>query len=384
MIKNLVFHIGDPKNGSSSIQRALQTRAWQCDTVSVAPQKELNASALANSLIPARSPGKYQAQFSKKKKWVENTDADLGIISAEFFSGAEPEALLAALHEFMPVQADAARIIAYVRPHAGRALSGYAQRVKTGAYKGTLTKFVKTLEGRTILNYHARFDKWQKVFGDRFTLRPFVREQMRDGDVVSDFFHEALQGETFTLVTPETSNESLSLAEIAAMRVVQTQWMGAEVPKFLRLSLGAAIGRELGAFPDRSKTKLQLDRMNAARIRDLYREDAAQLDAQFFAEPLMERALIRAIEEAPPEIQSLDAAEYYDPADIERMGQISGEITVLVKEMPHAWRQDYHVKKGQVTGDDIKKVSRKRQKNATQVWELLQQMADVLARAKTP
>jgi hypothetical protein len=155
-------------------------------------------------------------------------------------------------------------------------------------------------------------------------------------------------------------------------------------PKFLRLSLGAAIGRELGAFPDRSKTKLQLDRMNAARIRDLYREDAAQLDAQFFAEPLMERALIRAIEDAPPEIQSLDAAEYYDPADIERMGQISGEITVLVKEMPHAWRQDYHVKKGQVTGDDIKKVSRKRQKNATQVWDLLQQMADVLARAKTP
>lgn len=380
MIKNLVFHIGDPKNGSSSIQRALQTRAWKCDSISVAPQKELNASALANSLIPARSPKKYEAQFTRKKKWVEKTDADLGIISAEFFSGAEPEALLAALQEFMPAQADGARIIAYVRPHAGRALSGYAQRVKTGAFKGTLTRFVKTLEGRTILNYHARFDKWQSVFGDRFTLRPFIREQMRDGDVTADFFHEALQGAEFTLRSPEKTNESLSLAEIAAMRVVQTQWMEADVPKFLRLSLGAAIGRELGGFDGRSKTKLQLDRVNAARIRELYREDAAQLDAQFFDEPLMERALIQAVEEAVPEVQSLEATDYFNPATIDEMGRIAGEITTLVKDMPHAWRQDYHVKKGQVTGEDIKKISRKRQKNATEVWGLLQQMAQAMAK----
>lgn len=382
MIKTLVFHIGDPKNGSSSIQKAMQMGACQCDTLSIVAQEELNASALANSLIQKRSPQKYEREFGRKRQWAEANDADLGLVSAEFFSGAKPRALLRAMQENLPEHAATARIVAYVRPHASRLVSSYAQRVKTGTYTGYLNTFVN--QGRKLpkFHYYGRFEKWHKVFGDRFTLRPFVREEMLNGDVVADFFNVALQGVPFTLAPMKNANESLTLEEIAAMRLVQSVLIEQQVPDFLRLSIGGAIGRELGQFPNRSDKKLRLNRPNAQKVADLYMDDAKRLDETFFEGAPMQRALTEAVEKAAPSFQFVATDKHYSAEEADRLRALASEMARLVNDMPQAWRKSYQAQIGQIPQDRADALSPERFRNAEAAWEALRGIVRIMLRAE--
>ncbi|TDK50893.1 hypothetical protein [Antarcticimicrobium luteum] len=387
MIKTLVFHIGDPKNGSSSIQKAMQARACRSKGVRYVSQPELNASALANAINPNKgTPEKRLTRrrklFSEKAEWARTNDADLGLISAEFFSSVPPKALIKALDEFMPQYTDTARIIAYVRPHAGRALSGYAQRVKTGTELGTLDQSIAGQRERRMLKYAPRFLRWHEAFGDRFTLRPFLREEMRDGDVVSDFFHTALQGAPFSLEAIPSTNESLALEEVAAMRRVQGRLVADEVPDFLRLSLGGAIGRALAGQPRRYRTRIVLSRAHAQALHALFLEDAQQLDQVFFGRSLMVAALEEAVGTGAAEGQSLEPLDYYSEAQLQRMEDIAGEIAALVKAEPRGWRLEYQRRTGQRQDriEDQKKPQVLRQ-NAARVWTLLDELVRELAPA---
>lgn len=381
MIRELVIHIGDPKNGSTSIQRAMQAGACQCDSVSLAVQPELNASALANSLNPNRGNAKRRAQarprlFAEKARWVQETDADVGILSAEFFSAVAPTAVQAALSEFLPQQAGGTRILAYVRPHAGRALSGYAQRLKTGAFKGTLEDFVRYLGQAPALYYTPRFAAWQETFGAGFTLRPFIRDQLRDQDVVSDFFHHVLRGAPFVLEDIASTNESLALQELAALRQVQDRFIQQEVPRFLRLSLGAAIGQALAGQPRRYRDKLQLDRANAERLQKLFAADTRALDQQFFDRPMMAQALDQAVDRAIPEAQDICADAYFSTDQLAQLDRLATEVAALVKQRPQAWRPEYQRRNGQrldQLGDGPGAAAKRR--NAEQVWALLAEIA---------
>lgn len=381
MLDTLVFHIGDPKNGSSSIQQAMQSGACHCPTVSWLPQREMNASALANCLKPSKGDAVERAQtqaelFGEKAAWARNGTADLGVISAEFFSTVRPKVLLAALAEYLPDYADTTRIIAYVRPHAGRVLSGYGQRVKTGTFTGTLADFVVSLPDRSHLAYAPRFARWKDSFGDRFTLRPFLRGELRDGDVVADFFHQVLQGAAFTLDPVPSTNEALTLPELTAMRRVQDRFITAELPGFLRLSLGGALGRLLTDRDGRYPGKLALDRAAALRIRMEFLEDARALDAQFFDRPLMQQAIEGAVETAIPEAQSLEGTDYYPAAHLTQLEQLADDIARLVKQRPRAWRRDYQRRNGQrFDAASGGRDGRAQQKNAEQVWSLLGDLA---------
>lgn len=381
MIRSLVFHIGDPKNGSTSIQQALQARAWHCAQTTIIPQEELNASALARALDPEfTTPEKYQRQIGAKKKWVAENTGDLGVISAEFFFSVPPETLMAMLRKEFPEQAATARVIAYVRPHAPYAVSSFAQGLKTGMFTtGTrhgLAGFIEHRTQRDRLTYLDRFSQWRKVFEERFTLRPFIREDMAGGDVVQDFFTTLLREEPFTLSPIPASNQSLTLEELAGIRVLQSALIARKVPVFLRLSLGGAIGQGLARQTERTKNRLSLHRAGAEMLAETCRTDATALDAAFFEGAPMTRALEQAVSTARPDPQSLEPEDYFSPAAMKDLRRLAAQIAKRLAKRPHAWRQQYQARIGQrpETDQDPAQV-----KNARAVWRALDEVYPLLA-----
>jgi hypothetical protein len=380
MIKDIIFHIGDPKTGSSSIQKALHSRAWTCDSVSIAPQRELNASALANSINPRRNPKKYAREFSKKAQWAADTDADLGVISAEFFSSVKPPALVKALEKYLSAYAQTARVVAYVRPHASRIVSNYSQHVKVGAFIGGFREFLDLPEVRSKLVYTPRFECWQKVFADRFTLRAFIQEELKDHDVTTDFFHVALSGVPFLLERAGASNEAMMLEEVAGMRVVQSVLKKRRIPAFLRMPIGAAIGCELAALEGRSGNRLALNREQAKKILTHYRTDAQGLDARFFEGGPMERALVEASDRAAASVPPVRADAYFLKDAIEHLRGLARDLAKLVKAKPFVWRESYQLRTGQVHKDDVRALNESQQENIAAVWAILEQIVQTLAK----
>jgi hypothetical protein len=386
MVKDLVIHIGDPKTGSSAIQTALHQGACSCETVTFVSQPEVNASKLALTLQPRPENAVQKAKarerlFRERAAWAQAHDADLGILSAEFFAGAEPQRLEETLREFMPQYVDNVRIIAYVRPHAGRILSGYAQELKVGSYLGQLDEFVPVAHRKRMHKYASRFAKWQEVFGSRFTLRPFVREKLRRNDVVEDFFHTLLHGAEFHLNPVKDVNQSLALEELAAMRFLQGLFVGHDIPPFLRLALGAATARILTAQSNRYRSKLRLDRHNAERIRSLFLEDAKEMDAHFWNEPLMVSDLDSAVEKAisTPRMQPIQAEVYYSAGQLAHLEQLAEAIAGLLKVRRFAWYHE-HLRRSSMRFDCLEDEPNHEQKrkNADQVWALLDEIVALL------
>jgi hypothetical protein len=379
MIKTLVFHIGDPKNGSSSIQGALLDQTCQCDTVRIARPRELNASGLANSLLDQDKPRRRKRLWRQKRAWALEEAADIGVISAEFFARVRPALLHRVLHEHLPEHAAEARVLAYVRPHAAWIASAYGTRVKTGGTLDTLSEFAARTSQGVFMNYHARFARWREVFGDRFTLRPFSAAQLHGGDVVTDFFHQILDGASFSFTASAAVNKSLSVEEIAAMRVIQEALMRLEVPKPLRLALGGALGRELeGRARLSGNNRLRLDRASAEGIRSKCIEDAYALDRGFFRQPLMVAALDRAVEEALPQEQSVEARDYFSNARVTEMQEIVAALVPPLMANPGAWRKDYRFRKAPRSVHGKAAAGAEQQADIEHVWAQITQLVLIM------
>lgn len=235
------------------------------------------------------------------------------------------------------------------------------------------------------------------MFGDRFTLRPFIREAMQGQDVVTDFFHTVLQGAPFTLSPMAQTNEALSLDELAGMRVVQSVLIERDVPRFLRLSLGGAIASGLAAIPGRSRRRLQLDRASAAIVRAGFRKDAEALDAEFFPDGLMVQAVDAALSGTLDAAPSLEPDSYFSTAAQRDLRQLAGQVADLVDKEPHAWRDTYLRRIGQFgygerqawarpNAGGLGKLSATvlpKRRNAAAVWDTLDRLCLVLAAGRS-
>lgn len=379
MIKDLLFHIGDPKTGTSSIQMVLQRRAWRCDSLRLVPQDYVNATPLANALRSDGPAGALEREFSHIRDWFSAQDGDLGVVSSEYFARRSPVALRRALDSYFPAQSAGTRVLAYVRPHASRLVSAYGQRLKTGSFGGTLEEFAGYMVTVPTLFYAGRFPQWRSTFGENMTLRPFLRDELRDGDVTADFLFHALGTADFERLEIDAVNESLSVAELAGLRLVQTAFIAAGLADHHKLALGGALQRRLGALPGRGGEKPALDRTTAERLHAAYAEDARALDQAFFGRPLMEEELLRARETARAAPQDFTPQRHFSPRQCERMEQAAAAIAKLVTAMPRAWRQDYQVSIGQRDETAREASSEQHRRNAEAVWQKLDLLAQVLA-----
>lgn len=310
MVKELIFHLGNRKTGSTSIQDMLAQNAIVCADKTLFYPTKTNHISLAKTLGVNHSPAQRAERFTKLARRLGKSDADIGVISAEYFESVDPHILKATLDEFLPEYRDNTRLIAYVRPHAERFLSNYAEQIKLGQFYGSLEKFLEKMQKAGVLEYTPKFEAWRDVFGDRFELRPFIRDWLAHKDVVHDFIGYALGDVDFTLPKTEPSNSSLSLEYLALIREFQRVLRQKKNLKQLQVALGKQLGRSLAQFPRHRHTRLALHTDIVEALIDSYHEDAISLDAAFFPEVRpMETALLSAREAAIPAPQSLQAED---------------------------------------------------------------------------
>jgi hypothetical protein len=330
VVGELVIHLGDCKTGTTSIQATLAKRLWRADGQDIAYNVPFNHIPLAKSLTEGGLERIRRCQ--REAMGLGNSDAPFGVISAEHFEFVDPARLQEAITEFFPDYRNRLRLIAYVRPHADRILSTYAERTKKGEIDLDLDDFAKVVVRRGRFVYHKRFAKWRALFGDQFTLRPFIRSELVDGDVVTDFFSFLLRGAPFSVPANRTQNQSLSVEDLMMMRHIQRR-MGAQGSIHdAQRAFGWNFSEILGAAPwpeGHKGTKLRLHRQLAETLIDVYRQDAAILDRDYFADrdAPMTRALDASLANTTDMPVSTDPAHYHDPAAL-RLMQCWGDFMV--------------------------------------------------------
>lgn len=318
MVGEIVFHLGDCKTGTTSVQGTLASGDWTTRSGDIVYPARVNHIPLAKTLsVPAEKP-KEATRFAAVRRAFAQSDAAHGVISAEHFEFVDPEEVARAIETHLSDYAGRIRLIAYVRPHADRLVSTFAERAKKGLFMGSLEDMHDELVASRLLFYTPRFQRWRTLFGEAFTLRPFLRDRLWREDVVQDFFKFVMGGDGFEITRPTTRNESLSVEDIAMMRAIHTmirkRYSGPQVRQAQR-AFGWYMADLLGQTPLKDGTKPRLHRDLAARVVETYAEDAAALDAAFFDGAPMSRALAAAPDKAVERPQSFVAKDHFSPAE---------------------------------------------------------------------
>ncbi len=334
----LVFHLGDMKTGSTAIQTALSSKSWTCDSVSLLyPHANKGhhiafAESLSGRVDGSRTDKRVRVILAE----IAATPSDVAVISAEHFERVDPTVLRAVIETYMPEMLQGARFLAYVRPHADRFPSSYAERVKIGGYPGTLTEFQTLLHHRKTLVYTPRFLAWRETFGAAFELRPMIRDLLYRKDVVADFLQFALQTEDFTLATPPDTNESLSLENLAILRHLQLRLLeGHSEVQDYQGTIGRALARRMNASAYRNGTKVGIHKALAKVVRRQYAADAAALDAAFFKGTPMSDALNAAPAKAVGTAQSVRIEDHFSPREQYLINTFIDQTVVLINADPN-------------------------------------------------
>ena len=344
--KTLIFHIGDHKTGSTSIQAAFARNKVTLKNRTIFYPAKLAHNYLKESFKAYSRPQRKAAHkkaiatFENLAGRIETARADFCLISGESFEGVDPAVFHAIVTRYFAEAADDIRVVAYVRPHAARLLSSFCERLKNGnarAMGDTLDTFFTHTSKNRRFHYLPRFSAWRDAFGDQFILRPFVRDQLYQGSVVADFIRHGFAQEDFRIEEVDHANQSLCLEDLMRLKVLQSQH--AKHPHKLNHALGWEAARLLGTLPaPQTRTRLGLHKALARNIHSTYLQDARAMDQRFFdAKPLLETELTHAVDHATEAAQSLDPSAWLGAGEMRSLTVLATLIGNMTRADPGKW-----------------------------------------------
>lgn len=348
--KTLIFHIGDRKTGSTSIQLAFARQQVSLSGRSVFYPARLTNNELFKLCRAYADPEHPKAQaeacgeLRKIAAKVRAAETDFCLLSAEGLEDTPADILDSVIAEFFADTADDIRLIAYVRPHAPRILSSYAERTKVGlrnVVAGNLEDFFDLAVSRHLFFYTPRFAALRKHFGNRFILRPMIPDQLYRNSVVDDLVRHAFDTEDFAILGDTRSNESLCLEDLMRLKVLQSHiGQTKKAQRLERPALGWEFTRLIGQMPPPDNpTKLRLHASLAARIKETYQDDARAMDQAFFdGQPLLESDLDRAIDTAIAAPQPMDPKDHFSASELRSLEVLSRTVASLFSNKTVDWQ----------------------------------------------
>lgn len=351
MAKTLILHIGDPKTGSALLQEVLFERRFTSPERRIDYPPRLNAAFLANTLRRVGVADQKPAEFAALAEWARASSGEVLVVSADQFGQIAPSEVLAAFQDHLPELVPTLRVIAYTLPHADRFLGTFSQKVKVGQYGLTMESLFDEMDKSGDLTSHARFAGWREVFGDRFTLRPFVAAELRDGDVVADFFGLILGDAPFTVGKEVLANQPLPAEILAGLSVVHRILDRQGLSDGTMHNIGTRMGR---LFVDSGKkgTEIGLDRALFKRLNDRCRPDAKAVDQDFFGKPVLASALdqsARAAKSTPPD---LSPQSQFKAPILRALRLRAQSLAKEVRAHPGIWTSRFKQEVGRTTAAD--------------------------------
>lgn len=333
MIKNLCIHIGDHKSGTTSIQTALVDPSLKVDGKSICYPTRRSHNGIAKKITAKNETIFLRKRLTAIAEDFKNSDAEWGFLSAEEFEGFHAKALKNFISEWFPEHLETVKIVAYVRPHAQRLLSNFAEDVKIGCFDNDLNAYFDHEVRTKRFIYTPRFESWRQVFGDRFILRPMLRDQLADGDVVLDFLSQVCGTDNITLPEPKDTNSSLGLEDLAALREMHIA-CAERLPNW-RHALGWHWQTLMTDMPGGVKTtRVALDEQLAEKVLKTYGKDAAALDAAFFGGTQMLDCLEKDVQKTVPLPQSIRAEDHFGEAELYRLQIVARLVADMSALLP--------------------------------------------------
>lgn len=342
--RTLIFHIGDHKTGTTSIQTALAT-----GRVFVNGRKPFYSADMAHNYVVKhfKTLSKNPAGGGVARKNVEalaNAVADatenVCVISAEAFEDIDPLVFRSIAHAHFGRSFDDVRVVGYVRPHAQRIVSSFAEQTKIGVFLEDLTSFSEKVSRKKRFDYYPRLAAWRDALGDTFVIRPFVRNALHQGSVVHDLMHSALGDVDIAVEEGDKQNESASLEDLLRIKYIH-QEMGeiGKSPQKFRHSFGWLISHLLDDLPrSATRTKIGLHRDLAERTRARYLKDARRVDQEFFGgTPHLEEGLDKALEEAIDAPQPSDPRAFFSGSELRSLDLTVSLARIMLQNGKEPW-----------------------------------------------
>ncbi len=326
MTRRLILHVGDCKTGSTILQSMLARGDCTPEGLRLFSPGQGMHGPLARSL--GDRPALYPARWDGIAKRLSEADWDVAVLSSELFEFINPRKVARAVARHLaPLNAEL-RVIAYIRPHAARVLSQFAENLKLAHDTDDFAAFMVRFVAAGRLDFSARLTAWREAFGDAFIVRPFERAFLNQSDVRHDFLNLILDGAPYTLTNSgQDDNASLALPDLALMRHLQRRFDG--LPLDNRVTFGKQMAQLLRAAPA-STEKLRLPEPLYTRLRAHCEQDAAALDTEWVKAPCFVPALAAAAETTVPTPQSLDARDHLG-ADAIRIAEAFADL--LIRQM---------------------------------------------------